>query len=88
MLNLTKNVLFTGYLTINNDPLVGVVVHLDDDPNTMSTSITSPYMAITDSRGHFKLRAFKNNKNYIGLNIPWHLIKDKQLTTPWSSTPI
>lgn len=86
--DLDEEHLITGYLTNNGEPIVGAVVYLDDDPDGMSSTISSPYMAITDSKGYYEIKTYKHNENYIGLCIPWHLIKDKQITSFWNNGPI
>lgn len=76
-----------GRVTYNGQPLQGVIVYLDDNPNRMTSGHISNYFSVTDVDGYYELLAYEGD-SFIEVAIPWQLCHDKQLKDDHSRTAI
>lgn len=67
-----------GRVTYNGQPLQGVIVYLDDNPNSMTSGHISNYFCVTDKDGYYEVVAYEGD-SFLEIAIPWHLCHDKQL---------
>lgn len=72
----------TGNISIEGQPVQGVMVYAKGYRGMSSFEGYSHQMAVTDSMGNYTLETYDELEN-IGVKIPWHLIHDKRLERTW-----